>query len=144
MFGLTRSPFNDFFTFQREIDRLFNQFWSDLPNRGASQSWASSFKVTSSDDHWMIEIPMPGIDPKDVTLEVAGNTLSVRAETPGDERSSTRYEQSMQVPQFLDLERISATHRHGLLQLTLPLKESVKPRRVEIQAAPEQKQLTTA
>ncbi|MBA2603350.1 MAG: hypothetical protein H0U94_07170 [Acidobacteria bacterium] len=37
----------------------------------------------------------------------------------------------MTIPQFLDTKKISASHRHGLLQLTLPLKESVKPRRVE-------------
>ena len=42
-----------------------------------------------------------------------------------------RYEQTLTIPQFLDTKKISASHRHGLLQLTLPLKESVKPRRVE-------------
>ena len=32
MFGLTRlNSFDDVFSFQREVDRLFNQFWSDLP-----------------------------------------------------------------------------------------------------------------
>ena len=34
MFGLTRwNSFDDVFNFQREVDRLFNQFWSDLPTR---------------------------------------------------------------------------------------------------------------
>ena len=53
----------------------------------------------------------------------------------------------MTVPQFLDLDRLTATHRHGMLELTLPLKESVKPRRVQIEGVTEtktQKQLTTA
>ena len=41
MFGLTRwSPFEDMFNFQREVDRLFNQFWSDLPTRAAAASHA--------------------------------------------------------------------------------------------------------
>ena len=51
----------------------------------------------------------------------------------------------MTVPQSLDLDRITATHRHGMLELTLPLKDSVKPRRVQIEGVAEsQKQLTTA
>jgi HSP20 family molecular chaperone IbpA len=46
-------------------------------------------------------------------------------------RPSRATERTLTIPQFLDTEKISASHRHGLLQFTLPLKESVKPRRVE-------------
>src|SRR5688572_31976640 len=72
---------DDVFNFQHEVDRLFNQFWSDLPTRPATTTNSSpSFHVNASEDGWRIDIPIPGIDPKDVTLDVAGNTLSVRAE----------------------------------------------------------------
>ena len=89
---------------------------------------------------------MPGIDPKDVSIEVAGNSISIRAEQNGGRRDGeARYEQTMTVPQFLDLDRIHAAHRHGMLELTLPLKDSVKPRRIQIDGVPESnKQLTTA
>ena len=56
-----------------------------------------------------------------------------------------RYEQTLTVPQFLDLDKISASYRHGMLQLTLPLKESVKPRRIQIEnVSGDRKQLTAA
>jgi HSP20 family protein len=135
MFGLTRpNSFDDVFNFQREVDRLFNQFWSDLPTRTAAGS-SPSFQVSPTDDGWRVDVPLPGIDPKDVALEVAGNTLTIRAEAPGDDtdKGVTRYEHTFTIPQFLDLERLSASHRHGMLRLTLPLKESVKPRRVQIE-----------
>jgi HSP20 family protein len=147
MFNLTRqSPFDELFDFQRAIDRMFNQFWSDLPTRTAADP-SGSFRVRSNKDGWQIEVPMPGIDPEHVNLEVAGNTLSIRAEVPGENRNepATRYEQSVTLPQFLDLENLSASHRHGMLQLTVPLKESVRPRRIEIQTTGEdRKQLTSA
>lgn len=147
MFGPTRwSPFEDVFNFQREVDRLFNQFWSDLPTRTAAGS-SPSFQVNTTDDGWRIDIPMPGIDPKDVNLEVAGNTLSIRAETPSDEKDKnpTRYEQTFTVPQFLNLEKLTASHRHGMLRLTVPLKDSVKPRRIQIETEVEdQKRLVGA
>src|SRR5215207_9427255 len=146
MFNQNRqSPFDELFDFQRSIDRMFNQFWSDLPARTAAN--AGSFRVRSTQDGWQVEVPMPGIDPEHVNLEVAGNTLSIRAEVPGENRNEpvTRYEQSVTLPQFLDLDKLQASHRHGLLQLSVPLKESVKPRRIEIQTSSgDRKQLTTA
>jgi HSP20 family protein len=150
MFGLTRwSPVEDVFNFHREVDRLFNQFWSDLPTRTATTAAGSSpsFQVNTTDDGWRIDIPMAGIDPKDVSLEVAGNNLSVRAEVPSDDndKNLTRYEQTFTVPQFLDLEKLTASHRHGMLRLTVPLKESVKPRRIQIETEFEdQKRLVSA
>ena len=141
------NSFDDVFNFQRDVDRLFNQFWSDLPNRTAAASSSPSFQVNTTDDGWRVDVPMPGIDPKDVSLEVAGNNLTIRAESSieGNDRNVSRYEQTLLIPQFLDLEKLTASHRHGMLRLTLPLKESVKPRRVQIETQVEdQKQLTGA
>jgi HSP20 family protein len=150
MFGLTRwNSFDDVFNFQREVDRLFNQFWSDLPTRTAASSPAgssASFQVHTTDDGWRVDVPLPGIDPKDVSLEVAGTNLTLRANVPGEGKDKNGYyEQTLMIPKFLDLEKLTASHRHGMLRLTLPLKESVKPRRVQIETQGEdQKQLTEA
>jgi HSP20 family protein len=103
--------------------------------------------VNATDDGWRVDVPLPGIDPKDVALEVAGNHLTIRAEVPSDgrDKNAARYEQTFTVPQFLDIEKLSASHRHGMLRLALPLKESVKPRRVQIDWQPEdQRQLERA
>jgi HSP20 family protein len=145
MFGLTRwNSFDDVFNFQREVDRLFNQFWSDLPSRTTPAGTSASLQVNPTDDGWRVDVPLPGIDPKDVSLEVAGNNLTIRAgvASEGGEKNVSRYEQTLVVPQFLDLEKLHAAHRHGMLRLTLPLKESVKPRRIQIETQTEdQKQL---
>ncbi len=146
MFGLTRwNSFDDVFNFQREVDRLFNQFWSDLPTRTAAApaSPSPSFHVNQTEDGWRVDVPLPGVDPKDVSLEVAGNNLTIRVEVPSEgDKNVSRYEQTLIIPQFLDLEKLTASHRHGMLRLTLPLKESVKPRRVQIETQVEdQKQL---
>jgi len=147
MFGSTRwTPFEDVFNFQREVDRFFNQFWSDLPTRTATGP-SASFNVTATDEGWRIDVPMAGIDPKDVTIEAAGTSLSVRAEVPGDGKDTqpTHYEQTLTIPPFLDVDRLTASHRHGMLRLTLPLKESVKPRRIQIEhQAQDEKQLVGA
>jgi HSP20 family protein len=128
------NPFDNFFQVQREFDRMFNQFWADLPARTTNAR--SSFQVDANDDQWRIDVPLPGIDPKNVSLEVAGNTLTIRAVEPKTERrQEIRYEQTLTIPQFLDLEKISAAYRHGMLELTVPIRDAVKPRRIHI--APE-------
>lgn len=125
------SPFDNFFQIQREFDRMFNQFWTDLPARTTNAR--SSFNVSANDDQWLIEVPIPGIDPKNVSLEVAGNTLTIKAREPKtDKRQEYNYEQTLTIPPFLDLDRISASHRHGMLELTIPVKDAVKPRRIQI------------
>jgi hypothetical protein len=53
MFGSNRrNSFDDVFSFQREMDRVFNQFWNELPTRTAappSPSPSSSLQVTATD-----------------------------------------------------------------------------------------------
>ena len=135
------NAFDNLFALQREFDRMFNQIWTDLPARTTNAR--SSFQVQSGDDQWRIDVPLPGIDPKNVSLEAAGNTLTVRAVEPktGD-REEYRYEQTLTIPQFLDLDKISASHRHGMLELTIPVRDAVKPRKIQISAgAADRKQL---
>ena len=148
MSGMTRwDPFEETFNFQREMDRLFNRFWSDLPTRTAANP-SGSFQVTPTEDAWRIDIALPGIDPQHVHVEAAGHTLSIRAEEPTDakeHRRPVRYEQTLTVPHFLDLDRISASYRYGMLHLTVPLKDSVKPRQIQIEnVSGDRKQLTAA
>ena len=146
MFGLTRwNAFDEIFNVQRDVERMFDNFWNELPARTAA-SPNGGLQVKTTDDGWRLEIPIPGIDPKHVSLEAAGNTLTIRG-AEGDEKggNSVRYEQSFTVPQFLDLEKLTASYRHGMLELTLPLKDSVKPRRIQIEGvADSQKRITSA
>jgi HSP20 family protein len=139
---LPMNAFDNLFALQREFDRMFNQFWTDLPARTTSAR--SSFQVQSDDDQWRIDIPMPGIDPKDVSIEVAGNTLTIRAGHANagarQDQQSYQYEQTLTIPQFLDLDHVAAAHQHGMLQLTVPIKDSVKPRRIQIAGLGDERQ----
>ena len=145
MLGLTRwNSVDDFFTFRRQLESVFDQFWNELPDRTAA-GHSPSFQVTTTDDGWRIDVPLPGIDPQNVQLDAAGHTVTIRAEQPASSNTTAaRYEQSFAVPQFLDVERMNASYRHGMLQLTLPLKDSVKPRRIHIEGVTDQKQIASA
>jgi HSP20 family protein len=98
--------------------------------------------VNTTDDGWHIDVPLPGIDPRNINLDVAGSTVTIRAEKKGEKSErALRYEQSFTIPQFLALEKITASHKHGMLRLTVPLKDSVKPRRIQIEGVGDKKQI---
>jgi hypothetical protein len=70
--------------------------------------------MNSTDDGWRIDVPLPGVDPRNVNREVAGNTLAIRANEPGENGTqSFRYEQTFTVPPFLNLENIYQDHAGG-------------------------------
>ena len=143
MFEMSRpNQVADMLNFHSNFDRLFNQFWNDLPSRTSDHGRGGTV-VRTTDDAWQVSLPIPGIDPKHVTLEVSGNTVTIRAEQPEEpDTPSARYEQAIVVPNIVDLTKVKAAYRHGMLHLTLPWKESIKPRRIQLDVGDsEQKQL---
>jgi HSP20 family protein len=143
MAGLVRwNPFDELQKFTETFDRLVNRWrsssaWSESPS---SPSIASMKGV---DDGYRVRIPLPGIAPDNVTVDVAGRTMFVRAIERDGDTEVTRYEEVLTLPASVDAEKVGATFRHGLLELTLPYQDAVKPRRIEI-ATEERKQLPAA
>ena len=90
-----------------------------------------------------IRIALPGISPEDVEVHVAGRTLHVRAVEKDGNTLVSRYDEIVTLPESVDPEKVSASFRHGLLELSLPFMEAIKPRRIEI-AAEAPKQLSAA
>ena len=61
------------------------------------------------------------------------------------EISYGKFEREFTLPEDIDQGKVEATYRHGMLELTLPLTESAKPRRIEIATtAPEARQIKAA
>ena len=84
MFGQTRwSPIEDMFNFQREADRLFNELWNESRTYPSRPAQTANPNVHTSEDNWRLEIPMPGIDPAHVSIEVAGSSIRIHAEQNG-------------------------------------------------------------
>ncbi len=115
MTGLTRSNhFENLLDFHNNFDQLFNQLWNDLPTR------------------------TPAVPSIPLQLHVRATDDAWKVSIPA------RFEQAITVPNIVDLENVKASYRFGMLDLTLPWKDSVKPRRIQIDttdSASEQKQI---
>jgi HSP20 family protein len=88
--------------------------------------------ISNMDDGYRVRIPLPGIAPENVTVDVAGQMVHVRAIERDGDSEMVRYEEVLTLPASVDTGKIGATLRYGLLELTVPYQEAVKPRRVEI------------
>lgn len=160
MFGMTRwSPFNELTSLHRDLDSLFGRVFGDAARSDAQpQTPVATFTpaadVRRTGDDWMVSMAIPGIDPAKVDINIAGRTLRISGERTfegGDKTQPVlnelwygRFEREFTLPEEIDADKVQASYRHGLLELTLPLKESVKPRRITIQPAHEARQLQAA
>ena len=142
MMSLTRwNPFEELNGLHRDLDRVFGRRAGDARAAIQDSAWVPATEVTSAADGWRVRLALPGIDPKDVEVDLHGNTLTVkgeRADGRGDdgwyesEIAYGRFERTFTLPASVDAERVEAHFTHGMLELTLPLAESAKPRRIEI------------
>jgi HSP20 family protein len=146
---LTRwSPFEELTGLHREMDRLFGRAFGDVQAAPAPQAaFAPAIEVASEKDGWNVRLALPGVEPKDVHIEVAGNTLIVKGERRRETKNEPyvseitygKFERTLQLPESIDAEKVAASYRNGLLELQLPLRESVKPRKIEIAIEDEKK-----
>ncbi|WP_374457527.1 Hsp20/alpha crystallin family protein [Nocardioides sp.] len=120
----------------REIDRITQQLMgtTNRPVAMPMDAWREG-------DRFVLEFDLPGVSPESVDLDVERNVLTIRAErvaSNGDwqmlasERPRGAFSRQLVLGDNLDLERIEAAYRDGVLRLVVPVAEKAKPRKIEV------------
>lgn len=122
----------------RDFDRITQQLWS-----GARPA-VMPMDAYRHGDQFVVCFDLPGVDPSSVDLTVEKNVLTVSAQrnwqaTEGqqvvvNERPQGTFSRQLFLGEGLDYDHISAGYDHGVLTVTIPVAETAKPRKVEIQA----------
>ena len=141
MLSLTRwRPFNEMTDSHRDVDRVFGRLLGDWP-AAPEWSWLPATEATSGSEGWTLRMALPGIDPKDVHVELTGRVLTISGErSVKDEQTARhlseigygRFERRFTLPEDIAVDDVTATFEHGMLQLKLPAAEETKSRRIEI------------
>ena len=140
------SPLGELVSLRQAMDRLFEDSfvrprgaWSFATETGASLP----LDVTNTPDALLVEAALPGVRPEDVEITVEDGTLTIRAET-ASERQETQGEtiineirrgsmsRAVSLPSGLEADKATATFEHGILRLSFPRAEAVKPRQIRI------------
>jgi HSP20 family protein len=121
-----------FMALRREMDSLFDSFFSDLGGRTRDlETFDPRVDVTESDKEFRITAELPGVEEKDVEVSVAGDTVSIKGEKKQEkeekgeeryrlERSYGAFRRTFVLPSEVDANKGTATFKKGLLTLTLP------------------------
>src|SRR5690606_15857274 len=110
---------------------------------GTAGAWRPFADLSETDDAYVVEVEVPGVARDDLTIEAIGGELVIHGEYKEKERkgllrSTTRrvgrFEYRTLLPGEVDADRITARLSDGVLTVTVPKTEAVKPRRIEITA----------
>jgi HSP20 family protein len=157
---LAGEAWGPFATLRKEVDRLFDDFGDDFWRRpfrslsGFERSWPKKFvaspavDVTETDKSYEISAELPGMDEKNVEVNVANGGITIKGEKKDEteekkkdyyvsERRYGSFERFLALPEGVNADKIEATFKNGVLKVTLPkTAEAQKPaKKIEIKAA---------
>lgn len=136
-------PFRDITSFRNDINRLFAGALGGAVT--GTQTWAPAVDVFETKDAIVLKAELPGLTTEDVDVEVDDNVLTISGErtlkdTVEDghyyrlERSYGTFSRSLTLPQGIKADEVSATFVHGVLEVTVPKADEIKPRKIAIAA----------
>ncbi|MCA9184466.1 MAG: Hsp20/alpha crystallin family protein [Pirellulaceae bacterium] len=126
---------------ENEMNRLFNE-WA-RPARALSPATYPPLNLWEDDDAYYLEAELPGLSLDDLEILVTGgNVLSIKglrkrpvleqARWHRQERGVGEFKRTLELPALVDDEKVSASLVHGVLTVTLPKSEQVKPRKINV------------
>ena len=117
---------------------------SDQPTRSALSDWAPAVDIQETAQGFVIHADIPGVDPEAIDITMDDGRLTSRGERSREntdtgagykrtERQHGTFYRSFSLPDTADAERISASSKHGVLEIVIPKQEKSQPRRVQVQ-----------
>ncbi|MFN2495005.1 MAG: Hsp20/alpha crystallin family protein [Pseudonocardiaceae bacterium] len=131
-------PWREFTDLHNRMGQLMQSAFEPLGD--VAQALRPLADVSETEEHYVVELDVPGVKREDITIEAVGNELTIsgefREEKTGWLRSRTRrtgrFEHRTVLPRDVDAEKIAAELAEGVLTVTVPKTETAKPRRIEI------------
>ncbi len=108
-----------------------------------ASDWAPAVDIQELDDRYVIMADIPGVDPKDIELQMENGVLTIKGERQSEtseerngfkrvERSRGSFFRRFSMPDIADADSISAKSRHGVLEVTIPKQEKVQRRTIPV------------
>lgn len=133
---------SDFLEMEHKFNRMFGNLFQDFGIHDRSL-WNPAVDVEEKDQEYVVRVELPGITKDDVQITARENTLTIRGEKKQasekkdsnyyrSERSYGSFERSFALPGGLKIDRIDASFKDGILEVTVPKAEEAKPKSIEV------------
>ena len=111
----------------------------------ATAEWAPAVDIKEEVDKFIIHADIPGVKPEDIEVSMEAGVLTVKGEKETEaktekegykrvERSYGSFYRRFSLPDTADGDAINAKCKHGVLEITIPKREAVKPKRISVAA----------
>jgi HSP20 family protein len=133
--------------FRREIDRAIDRVWRDV----GRDRWPDfdvapwpPVDVAEDDKALTLRVDVPGLEPKDVDVEVSGDVLTIRGSREEEQRTNGNggpyrherytgsFTRAMTLPPYADADKVAAAYDKGVLTITIPKVPGQGPRKVPV------------
>lgn len=136
------NPFRELAAMQSAMDRIFEDTWRTYDDE---RTGTLALNVHETNDAFVVETAVPGINPDDIDITVHDGTLTIsgefhRVEKKEDvrvllnERITGKFSRSITLPQTVEVDNVEATFDNGILTLTLPKSPEAKPRQIKVRS----------
>lgn len=142
-------PWNLLDKFSEELNRLggmqeqVNRELDGDNSNVVTSHWRPAVDIKEEKDRFVILADLPGVDPKDIEVTMENGVLTLKGERASDkeeshegykrvERIRGTFYRRFSLPDTADADRIEATGKNGVLEITLPKSEKGQPRKITV------------
>lgn len=141
------NPLRELRSMQDQMDRLLNLSWGNRDFSGEDINegiWQPAVDIYETSESIVIKAELPDIDQKDIDVRIEDNLLTIRGERKHEdevkkenyhriERYFGSFQRSFKLPATIDQDKVAASCDKGILTVTLPKKEEVKPKQINVE-----------
>ncbi len=138
--------------FTREMEAWRNAVLNEMLNEVPSSTyredrpWALALDVAETEDKFIVKASLPGISPDDLDITFTDNVLTIKGEIKQEqdieegkyhlrERRYGMFQRSIALPVPVNADKIEATYKDGVLTLSIPKVEEIKPKKISVKAS---------
>jgi HSP20 family protein len=134
-------PFNLFNQLQREFDRI--REGEENGGRIATAEWAPAVDIKEEQNRFVIHADIPGVSPENIDVSMEKGVLTIKGEKETEAKSEKEgykrveriygsFYRRFSLPDTADNEAINAKSKNGVLEIVIPKREAVKPKKISV------------
>ena len=128
----------------RELDRA--REGANADGSTATAEWAPAVDIMEESDKFVLQADLPGVKPEEIDISMEDGVLTVRGEKKTEaktekegykrvERTYGTFYRRFSLPDTANPDAISAKSNHGVLEIVIPKREAVQPKKINVTAA---------
>ena len=133
-------PWNLLNQLQKELERAYE---GEENGSIATAEWAPAVDIKEETDRFVLHADIPGVKPEEIDVSMEDGVLTIKGHKESEtkteregykrvERTSGSFYRRFSLPDTADADAISAKSKHGVLEIIIPKREAVQPKKISV------------